>query len=249
MERLHDGLVLYRPRERAEQIVSPQTAWLVSDMLDDDAARVPAFGERNPLEVSRPMAVKTGTTNDYRDNLTVGWTPWLAVGVWTGNKDGRPMRNVLGITGAAPIWHDTVEAVFADRRLMRLLGDGELPPPGFPIPAGVTRSEVCSLSGLLGGAGCRPRSEAFAAHGPTRDDQHTVGYFARDGACDSRVSGPGQGTLALLAPEHPRVAEEVRRWWRGSPPVAAPPCRAGSAAHSPARGRDRASLQSSRPGR
>jgi membrane peptidoglycan carboxypeptidase len=235
IERISDGRTLFSASGQGTQVVSAQTAWLISDILDDDGARTEAFGANNPLAASRPIAVKTGTTNDFRDNLTVGWTPWLAVGVWTGNKDGRPMRNVLGITGAAPIWRETVETVFADERLMRLLGDGQAPRHGFAVPAGITRAQVCHLPTLVSNGACRLRDESFAAGGATRDEQMTFGYFASASGCATRVANSTLGRLALLAPEHPRVASEVRGWWRGSPPVAAPPCSASAGGHSPAR--------------
>ncbi len=238
------GATLYRNKAEGRRVVSKQTAWLVSDILDDDAARVPAFGANNPLDASMPMAVKTGTTNDFRDNLTVGWTPWLAVGVWTGNKDGRPMRNVLGITGAAPIWRDTVEAVFSDPALMSMLGDGTPPRPGFPVPSGITRANVCDLNILLRERRCQPRGESFAAGGPTRDEALAFGYFNGIGDCGSRVDGPNNGRMALLAPRHAVVAASVRGWWRGrSIPVAPPSCGGaggGNGAHSPTLGASRA---------
>ena len=67
---------------------------------------MPAFGQGNVLEIGRPAAAKTGTTTDWRDNWTLGYTPDLTVGVWVGNADNTPMKGVSGISGAGPIWHD-----------------------------------------------------------------------------------------------------------------------------------------------
>ncbi len=85
-------------------------------------ARIPSFGEDSVLALSaaangspRPAAAKTGTTTDFRDNWTVGYTPDLVVGVWTGNADNEPMTDVSGIDGAAPIWHDFMEAALKGR--------------------------------------------------------------------------------------------------------------------------------------
>jgi LysM repeat protein len=104
------------------QVVSPQTAFLITDMLSDTVARLPAFNTNNPLELSVPAAAKTGTTSDYRDNWTVGFTKYLVTGVWAGNNRGAPMRNSSGITGAAPIWNAFMEAVLADPDMLARLG-------------------------------------------------------------------------------------------------------------------------------
>lgn len=128
------------------QGVSPQVAFLITDVLSDNAARAPAFGENSPLRLSRPAAAKTGTTTDWRDNWTVGYTPNLAVGVWVGNADNSPMRDVSGITGAAPIWHDVMET------LLR-----HMPRVDFAPPDGLVRVEICADSGLLPNPDCPHR--------------------------------------------------------------------------------------------
>ena len=110
----HDGALVrdYLPAP-ATQVVQPQHAALVTSMLSDNAARAPAFGVNNPLRLPFPAAAKTGTTNDYRDNLTVGYSARYVVGVWVGNSDNTPMRGVSGISGAAPIWRDVMLALHA----------------------------------------------------------------------------------------------------------------------------------------
>ncbi len=105
----------------SEQVVSPAAAYLVTDILSDNEARTPAFGQNSPLRLSRPAAAKTGTTTDYRDNWTMGYTRYLTTGVWAGNSDGRPMRHASGVTGAAPIWHAFMEAVLSDPELLAIL--------------------------------------------------------------------------------------------------------------------------------
>jgi 1A family penicillin-binding protein len=131
--------------------VSPQVAYLISNILSDDGARIPAFGEDSILNLSRPAAAKTGTTTDFRDNWTVGYTPDLAVGVWAGNADNEPMYKVTGITGAAPIWHDFMEEALKGT-----------PPRDFPRPDGIIDVEICETSGLLPTKYCpRRRSEVF----------------------------------------------------------------------------------------
>jgi 1A family penicillin-binding protein len=91
------------------QAITPQTAWIMSNILSDNQARIAAFGPTSSLVVSgKTVSVKTGTTNDKRDNWTIGYTPSYLTAVWVGNNDNSPMNPMLtsGITGAAPIWHD-----------------------------------------------------------------------------------------------------------------------------------------------
>jgi membrane peptidoglycan carboxypeptidase len=81
-------------------------SFIMADMLSNDRNRMLEFGSNSDLVIpGHQVAAKTGTTNDFRDNLTVGFTPNLAVAVWVGNADHTPMRNVSGIVGAAPIFH------------------------------------------------------------------------------------------------------------------------------------------------
>ena len=111
------GEVLYAYEPPAPQsVLDPRVAFLVTDILDDDAARVPAMGRDNPLALPFPAAAKTGTTNDYRDNWTVGYTPGLVVGVWAGNADNSPMVDISGLTGAAPLWSDFMQSVYNNAR-------------------------------------------------------------------------------------------------------------------------------------
>jgi membrane peptidoglycan carboxypeptidase len=104
----HDGSTLYRfdPRGNGKPALSPQVSFIMAQTLSDDRNRSLAFGRNSDLVIpGHHVAAKTGTTNDFRDNLTVGFTPNLAVAVWVGNADHTPMRNVSGIVGAAPIFH------------------------------------------------------------------------------------------------------------------------------------------------
>ena len=132
------------------QVISPESAYLVTDILSDNRARTPAFGENNVLRLSQPAAAKTGTTTDYRDNWTEGFTRYLVAGVWAGNSDGRPMRNVSGVTGAAPIWHAFMEAVLADPAMLSLL-DAPADPAAwnFVAPAGVVKQAIACPAGIV----------------------------------------------------------------------------------------------------
>jgi len=123
---------------RGKRVMDERVAYLITDILNDNFARAPTFGEGSALRLSRPAAVKTGTTSDWRDNWTVGYTPDLVAGVWTGNADNEPMHHVSGVTGAAPVWHDVMEALLKG-----------VPAREFVEPPGMVRREVCADSGLL----------------------------------------------------------------------------------------------------
>ncbi|MFZ2421892.1 MAG: transglycosylase domain-containing protein [Anaerolineae bacterium] len=128
-------------------------AYQITSILADNEARTPAFGPNSSLRLpgDRPAAVKTGTTNDYRDNWTVGYTPDLAVGVWVGNSDGTPMQGVSGVAGAGPIWNSFLATALKDKP--------QLP---FPVPADIELIEVCADSGTVPSATCPVRrAEVF----------------------------------------------------------------------------------------
>ncbi|MDX1416991.1 MAG: transglycosylase domain-containing protein [Candidatus Promineifilaceae bacterium] len=150
----NNGEILYdHSFETGTPVVDERVAYLISDILDDDAAREPAMGVDNPLNLSFPAAAKTGTTNDFRDNWTVGYTPGLAVGVWTGNTDNSEMLNVSGLTGAAPLWSDYMQAVFSDPRLQEsLYVEGFLPPNEFSPPQGLIQDSLCTIASVQIGA-------------------------------------------------------------------------------------------------
>jgi membrane peptidoglycan carboxypeptidase len=137
-----DGGILFAAQDsgKSERVLDPRVAYLITDILSDEAARRPAFGEGNVLEIGRPAAAKTGTTTDWRDNWTVGYVAHLVTGVWVGNADNTPMRDVSGITGAGPIWHDFMTDVLREE-----------PAEQFPKPGGLIQVEVCGDSGLLPG--------------------------------------------------------------------------------------------------
>jgi len=156
------GYLRYRaPMAPGPQVLDPRVAYLITDILSDERARAPAFGTGSVLNLSRPAAVKTGTSSDWRDNWTVGYVPQLVTGVWVGNADGRPMRDVSGVEGAGPIWHDFMERA--------LRGQPVIP---FAEPPGLERVRVCVPSGLLPTDLCpRTREELFiAGTAPTEPD-------------------------------------------------------------------------------
>jgi penicillin-binding protein 1C len=93
----------------------PELVWQIADIMSDNSARTLAFGIDSALRFDFPVACKTGTSTDFRDNWTIGFTPEFTVGVWVGNFDGTPMREVSGVTGAGPILHAIFEHLHATR--------------------------------------------------------------------------------------------------------------------------------------
>lgn len=93
----------------------PELVWQIADILRDNSARTLAFGMNSALRFDYPVACKTGTSTDFRDNWTIGFTPEFSVGVWVGNFDGAPMREVSGVTGAGPILHAVFDYLHANR--------------------------------------------------------------------------------------------------------------------------------------
>jgi penicillin-binding protein 1C len=145
-----------------EQVISAQHAYLITSILADSPARCRAFHCPSILELSRPAAAKTGTTNDFRDAWTIGYTPDLVAGVWVGNSDNSPMVNLPGATGAGPIWHDFMEAAHADR-----------PVRDFVRPPGIVEHEICADSGARPTEYCPHRKvEVFAEDQPPLDEEH-----------------------------------------------------------------------------
>lgn len=162
------GEVLYEYQPPpATQVVDPRVAFLISDILDDNEARTPAMGATSPLEVPFPAAVKTGTTNDFRDNWTVGYTPGLVVGVWTGNTDNSEMIDISGLDGAAPLWAAYMQGVYSNAELVtRLAVNGQQPANSFSPPAGLEEKPLCTIaSATIGSVECVPSGSEWVLTG------------------------------------------------------------------------------------
>jgi membrane carboxypeptidase/penicillin-binding protein PbpC len=102
----------------AKTVTSSEIAFIISDILSDNRARTPAFGPSSALVIpGKTVSVKTGTTNEKKDNVTYGYTPSYVVGVWVGNNDNTPMDPYLtsGVTGATPIWNQIMTELIKNR--------------------------------------------------------------------------------------------------------------------------------------
>lgn len=142
------------PAERERPLVSPRTAFWITDILSDADAREYIFGRGGSLEFPFPVAAKSGTSQAYHDNWTIGYTREVTVGVWVGNFDRTPLRDSTGVTGAAPIFHAVMLA--AQRKVAgagAILASRPLATP----PEGLERVEICALSGMRATSACPAR--------------------------------------------------------------------------------------------
>jgi penicillin-binding protein 1C len=159
-----DGNLLYTQDQTPPlQVFDPRVVWLISDILSDDRAREIGFGLNSTLKIDHTAAVKTGTTTNFHDNWTIGYTPDLLVGVWVGNSNYEAMHDVTGVTGAAPIWNEAMRALLAGK-----------PDEPFVRPDGMKQVEVCDLSGLLPTSVCPHTRMEWFINGtePTQTDTY-----------------------------------------------------------------------------
>lgn len=153
-----DGKILWQYSENKgtfdrRAILEPAMAYIMTDILSDNTARIsPSFPRGNALELSRPAAVKTGTSDEYRDSWTIGYTPQYTVGIWVGNNDNRSMNDVTGLLGAAPIWHAVMEYIHAR---------DQVPVEEWLRPPTVVEQNVCVWSGLRPTEICPQVTELF----------------------------------------------------------------------------------------
>jgi penicillin-binding protein 1C len=202
------------------QLVSPRTAFWITDILSDADARAFIFGRGGSLEFPFPVAVKTGTSQAYHDNWTIGYTRRLTVGVWVGNFDRRPLRNSSGVTGAAPIFQAVMLA--AHKRL-----GGVEEPVAIPDES-VGEHEICALSGEIANAWCPVRRREWlhrgAAHLPCSwhhlDDEGVIVVWPpiyRDWA---RKQGPATVAAFRLKAEATKSSLVASASRRKTPPAA-----------------------------
>ena len=120
---------------RGEQVVDPRYAYMVTSVLSDNNARLITFGPNSLLNLPRPGAAKTGTTDNYRDAWTIGYTPNLTIGVWVGNTDGHPMQEVLSSMSAGKVWRESMDTA---------IDFLQLPAEEFQRPGGLLDAQVCT---------------------------------------------------------------------------------------------------------
>jgi penicillin-binding protein 1C len=163
------------------RVYSQDTAFLVSSILSDRESRSVTFGLESPLATRFWTAVKTGTSKEMRDNWAVGYSRRYTVGVWVGNASGEPMRDVSGVTGAAPVWGEVMSRLHE-----------KIPSEPPPSPSGLVRRAVTFA------ADAEPaRIEWF------REGTEPLATTAGSGAAAPRIVAPVEGTIIALDPDMP----------------------------------------------
>jgi penicillin-binding protein 1C len=195
-----DDPVASRPRRR---LVSPLAAYWTTDILSDGAAREYIFGRGGYLEFPFAAAVKTGTSQAYHDNWTIGYTREVTVGVWVGNFDRTPLRDSTGVTGAGPIFHAVMLA--ATRRARgthEALHDDVI----VPKPDGLVEREICALSGMTANAYCPSRQREWLVRG--EDASCSWHHLSDDGPIVVWPAEYRQWALSQgLVPRQPAIAK------------------------------------------
>jgi penicillin-binding protein 1C len=157
-------------------LVSPRTAFWISDILLDPEARAYIFGRGGHLEFPFPVAVKTGTSQAYHDNWTIGYTRNVTVGVWVGNFDRTPLRDSTGVTGAGPIFHAVMLAAERRTRAVRMPDALDASGP----PAGTEQRDICALSGMIANAWCPTHQREWL---PSGEDIPAAGIISATRGC------------------------------------------------------------------
>lgn len=199
---------LAEPAPRPLAVMSAAAAHVIGDVLSDRHARARTFGLDSPLTTRFWTAVKTGTSKDMRDNWCIGWSQHYTVGVWVGNASGAAMRDVSGVSGAAPVWHDVMAYLHRERasRPPAMPADVERVPvrfEGVPEPAreevflaGTAVPVVAVGSHHAGTAAGRGAGRTAAAHGA-------------DTGRAAAIASPADGTVFALDPDIPPQAQRV----------------------------------------
>lgn len=173
------GREIFPDRPQPRRVINEAHAYLINDILSDAEARTEEFDPGHLLSLSRPAAVKTGTSNDWRDSWTIGYTPDIVTGVWVGNANSEPMQGIDGLRGAGTIWRRFMEEVLQDQP-MRV----------FPRPATIMELEVCADTGALPSELCpKKRSEIFFRDQPPLGPEHDLHQLIEiDRATNLRVN-------------------------------------------------------------
>lgn len=208
-----NGRVIYEHKPaQGPEVLTAEEAFLINDILSDNGARMMAFGGNSLLNVSPNVAVKTGTTNDQRDNWAIGWSQDVIVGAWVGNNDNSAMKSVAsGVSGATPIWR---------RIIMAALEKDEFSDPEFQVPAGIEQATVDGISGYPEHDGFPAKTEYFIKGTvPTTPDPIHTKLKLCEGknelANEARIAaGDYDEKEFIVARENDPVSEDGKNRWQ-----------------------------------
>lgn len=209
------------PPRPPTQILSPAIAYLVGDVLSDMNARMATFGVLSPLNFPYRVAAKTGTSRNFTDNWTVGFTREITVGVWVGNFDATPMAGISGITGAGPVFHRVMTAAMEGRDT-----------DWVRAPESLTRVRVCALSGGLATEACPGTIEELFVQGTGPKDRcafhRLVDLDDRNGLLAHRGTPQGHRQTVPFAVFPAPYTEWARAEGVPAPPAAQSPLGSGA---------------------
>ena len=203
------------PANAGTHVLSPQLAYMMTSVLSDNESRIPEFLPCNVLQLYansqaqcyagnrgtvRPAAAKTGTTNDFRDNWTIGYTSDYVLGVWTGNDNNSPMYGIDGVHGAAPIWHDAL-----------LAAEEGHPIRDFTNPGGLVRAQATYPDGVQTTDWFMPGTvPSFSAPASTSAPTSTPPSTGNNGAAGGQPYCPSSYTFS---DNHPGNNGKNKGWW------------------------------------
>jgi 1A family penicillin-binding protein len=168
---------------QGEQVVDPRYAYMITSILSDNSNRLITYGPNSMLNLPRPAAAKTGTTDSYRDTWTMGYTPNLTIGVWVGNTDNRPMKEVLSSMSAGKVWRESMDTA---------IDHLQLAPEEFQRPPGLVDAQICT------GPNCKP--EIF----PSESVPSGARIVQTGGQPVPTVVAPARPAAAPAAPPKPQ---------------------------------------------
>jgi len=171
------GNTIYTYQPDPVTVIDPAVAYIIASILSDARARAREFG--SVLNISRTAAVKTGTTENFRDAWTMGFTPQVTVGVWVGNNNGSLMDSVAGSLGAAPIWRDLMTEYLSDK-----------PIENFTKPDGIVAYPICTSQGLI----ARDSSTSSASL------EYFINGTQPSGYCSAPTASPSASVSPSLSP-------------------------------------------------
>ncbi|MDQ7785281.1 MAG: penicillin-binding protein 1C [Desulfomonilaceae bacterium] len=211
----HVNVVNGEEKSPRDGVFSPEAAYIVTHILADPTARLLTFGNPDYFKYGFPVALKTGTSTNYKDTWVVGYTPIHVVGIWAGNFDGRPNNGVSGSRACGPILKDIVHYLY-----------GTKSPGAFQRPDGVVTVSVCSMSGMRAGPACTHTTEEPAIRGnepPVCDLRHDSEYHYLGGPyaqwLHQRETRDGRGRYRLGESSRPFRAESASPGPHGTDPV------------------------------
>ncbi len=220
-----------------EKAIDPALNSIIVDIMSDDKAREPIWGLNSKLKLSQPAAVKTGTSNDWRDAWTVGFSPFVTVGVWSGNNNNEPTDKVESLRGGGIIWHNVMEEIFAwvdgKSAYYDLFGE---PFPGnilqkefgFPDDESIQQRSICPIPGEFGGYNEElfTRKMLIAANVSLEEDaDEDEAKENIDGACDfykkftvvETINGPSRYCRPLRGVDYPSSRVKTLFQWNLPP--------------------------------